>query len=58
MHLFLDLLTIFYNLTLDDALDAEARPERAAAIGHGQIGVVEQGRAGVPQCRRSPARPR
>ena len=40
------------------ALDAETRAERTAAFLHRQIGVVEHGRAGVLEFRRSPARPR
>ena len=44
VHFLLDLLAVFHHLALDDALDAEARAERAAAFLHRQIGVVEDRR--------------
>src|SRR5262249_53177102 len=40
------------------ALHAEARAERAAAILHRQMGIVEDRAAGMPQLRRPPAGPR
>src|ERR1700719_3255867 len=57
VHLLLDLLTVHHDLAFDDALDAEARAKSGAAVRDGQIGVVENGRAGMPKRRRSPARP-
>ena len=39
------------------ALHTEAGAERAAAVHHMQVGVVERVRAGMPQLRRAPARP-
>jgi hypothetical protein len=39
---------------LSVALDAEARAEGAAAILHVKVGVVENGGAGVPDCRLAP----
>ena len=38
-------------------LDAKTRAERAAAVHHMQIGIVEQRRAGMPDFGRAPARP-
>ena len=40
------------------ALQAEAGPERAAALLDREVGVVEQRRAGMLELRRAPARPR
>ena len=58
MHLLLDLLTVLQGLAFNDALDAKARAKSAAAVSDRQIGVVEDGRTGMPECRGSPARPR
>src|SRR5262249_23973971 len=40
------------------ALDAETSPEGTAAVLHRQVGVVQDGAAGVFQLARAPARPR
>ena len=40
-----DLLPVLHHLALDDALDAETGAERAAALLHRQIGVVEDRRS-------------
>ncbi len=40
------------------ALETKARPERTAAIHHGEVGVVEQRRARMFHLGRAPARPR
>src|SRR5580692_7934407 len=54
----LDLLAVLHHLALDDPLHSEPGSERGPSFFHRKICVVEDRRAGVPELRRSPARPR
>ena len=58
MNFFFDLLAVLGDLAFDHPLHAKSRTKCAAAFFDGEAGVVQQGRARMPELRCAPAGPR